>query len=146
MARLVFKDKFPKSTVHLLVLSNKFIADLLKLTPADIPLFRHMLGVADEMIAKETAKDPKLVFRVGLHAIPSMERLHVHVVSQDFQSPCLKNKSVGDHCVLGSRCRLTTRLCCRKHWNSFASEFFLPATGVLSQLETTGRVTVDKPR
>ena len=34
--------------------------------------------------------------------------LHLHVISQDFDSPCLKTK---------------------KHWHSFTSEFFLDSTG-----------------
>jgi diadenosine tetraphosphate (Ap4A) HIT family hydrolase len=39
-------------------------------------------------------------YRIGLHATPSLSQLHVHVITQDFDSPCLKKKL---------------------HWNSFAS-------------------------
>ena len=49
--------------------------------------------------------DPSLVFRYGFHAVPSMNHLHMHVISQDFDSPCLKHK---------------------KHWNSFTTTFFVP--------------------
>ena len=57
--------------------------------------------------------------KAGFHAVPSMTRLHLHVISQDFDSPCLKNK---------------------KHWNSFTTEFFLSHQDVVSQLETNGKV------
>ncbi|TVY34595.1 Aprataxin-like protein, partial [Lachnellula occidentalis] len=42
---------------------------------------------------------------VGVHAGPSMNHLHVHVLSVDRYSECLKH---------------------RKHYNSFATEFFVP--------------------
>ncbi|KAF3920427.1 Aprataxin [Dactylellina cionopaga] len=42
--------------------------------------------------------------RIGVHARPSMSNLHVHVISEDMHSPCLKQK---------------------KHYNSFNSKFFV---------------------
>jgi hypothetical protein len=75
--------------------------------------FRHMLGVAREIEANAVKRDPSLVFKTGFHAVPSMDLLHAHIVSQDFDSSWLKTK---------------------KHWNSFASEFFLSAEFVLSEL------------
>jgi aprataxin len=42
---------------------------------------------------------------VGLHAVPSMNHLHIHVISVDRFSPCVKH---------------------RKHYNSFATGFFVP--------------------
>ena len=42
---------------------------------------------------------------VGVHAHPSMSHLHVHIVSGDRASPCLKH---------------------RKHYNSFATPFLVP--------------------
>ena len=41
----------------------------------------------------------------GIHAGPSMNHLHIHVLSVDRESPCLKH---------------------RKHYNSFATPFFIP--------------------
>ena len=43
--------------------------------------------------------------RVGLHAHPSMTHLHIHIVSRDMHSECLKH---------------------RKHYNSFNTDFFIP--------------------
>jgi len=61
---------------------------------------------------------------VGFHAVPSMRRLHCHVISTDFNAAALKTKV---------------------HWNSFTSDFFLPLSDVLAALEGPhGRVaTVD---
>ncbi|KAE9373621.1 HIT-like protein [Stipitochalara longipes BDJ] len=42
---------------------------------------------------------------VGIHAHPSMNHLHVHILSKDRYSECLKH---------------------RKHYNSFATRFFVP--------------------
>jgi aprataxin len=43
--------------------------------------------------------------QVGIHARPSMNHLHIHVLSVDRHSECLKH---------------------RKHYNSFATRFFVP--------------------
>ncbi|KAL9623360.1 MAG: hypothetical protein Q9160_002253 [Pyrenula sp. 1 TL-2023] len=42
---------------------------------------------------------------VGVHAHPSMNHLHVHLISKDRHSPCLRH---------------------RKHYNSFSTPFFVP--------------------
>jgi len=46
---------------------------------------------------------------MGYHAMPSMQRLHLHVISTDFNSPYLKTKY---------------------HWNSFTTSFFLHSQGL----------------
>ena len=47
-------------------------------------------------------------FKMGFHARPRMQRLHLHVISTDFVSDSLKTK---------------------KHWNSFNTELFLNFEG-----------------
>lgn len=47
-------------------------------------------------------------FKIGYHAKPSMQRLHLHVISRDFHSPCLKTK---------------------KHWNTFNTPYLLSSKG-----------------
>ena len=42
---------------------------------------------------------------VGVHAVPSMSHLHIHIMSPDRYSPCLRH---------------------RKHYNSFNTPFFVP--------------------
>ncbi|CAM9441380.1 unnamed protein product [Phaeothamnion confervicola] len=64
--------------------------------------------------------------RIGYHSIPSLQPLHVHIVSQDLDSPSLKNK---------------------KHWNTFSTPFFLEADAVEAVLAgPTGAVAVDERR
>lgn len=43
--------------------------------------------------------------RVGIHAHPSMRHLHIHIISRDMHSECMKH---------------------RKHYNSFNTDFFIP--------------------
>jgi len=64
---------------------------------------------------------PGRQFHVGFHAVPSMQQVHLHVISRDLDSPALTNK---------------------KHWNSFASKFFLPAEDVIKLLERDGSIKV----
>lgn len=65
-------------------------------------LLVKMLRVGSKLIASSGL--PAVEFKMGFHAVPSMTHLHLHVVSQDFDSQCLKNK---------------------KHWNSFTTDFFV---------------------
>lgn len=52
-------------------------------------------------------------------------QVHLHVISQDFDSPCLKNK---------------------KHWNSFTTEYFIESHGE-SELEAVFKaVKLDCPQ
>ena len=66
-----------------------------------------------------------MTFRIGYHCVPSLKLLHLHVISADFDSACLKNK---------------------KHWNSFQPPFFLDSQDVQGMLAEAGRVVVDKVR
>lgn len=51
------------------------------------------------------ARDFDSEIRCGFHAHPSMNHLHLHIISKDMHSPCMKH---------------------RKHYNSFNTDFFLP--------------------
>ncbi|KAI1006204.1 hypothetical protein K3495_g2017 [Podosphaera aphanis] len=70
-------------------------------------------GATSRVIPAETvdtarevgARDWRREVMAGIHACPSMNHLHVHVLSVDRFSPCLKH---------------------RKHFNSFATPFFVP--------------------
>lgn len=53
--------------------------------------------------------------------VPSMRQLHLHVISQDFDSKNLKNK---------------------KHWNSFNTAFFLDSVDVLEEVSSHGKATL----
>ena len=53
--------------------------------------------------------------------VPSMRQLHLHVISQDFDSAHLKNK---------------------KHWNSFNTLFFRDSADAIKEIEKHGVATV----
>ncbi|KAJ3187763.1 hypothetical protein HDU85_006156 [Gaertneriomyces sp. JEL0708] len=120
---VIMKDKYAKAKMHFLVLPRRRIDGLLQLSKDDVSLLDDMKGKADELVEGCKALDPDVTFRIGFHAIPSMRQLHMHVISQDFQSPSLKNK---------------------KHWNSFNTEFFRDFEDVRSRLTNTGKVVYDE--
>ncbi|MCJ8750107.1 hypothetical protein PDJAM_G00258780 [Pangasius djambal] len=117
---VVIKDKYPKARYHWLVLPWDSISSLKALRPEHVELLKHMERVGDRMVQQCPSSD-KLHFRLGYHAIPSMSHIHLHVISQDFDSPCLKNK---------------------KHWNSFTTDYFTESQDVIAMLERDGRVSV----
>lgn len=122
---VIIKDAYPKAKHHFLVLPKENISSLRALNSSHVSLLKHMLDRGKALEAELVEKDASLNFQHGYHAVPSMTRLHMHVISRDFDSPCLKTK---------------------KHWNSFTSEFFLPAEEVLRRLQTEGRVEVDRSK
>ncbi|KAK1421712.1 hypothetical protein QVD17_24264 [Tagetes erecta] len=68
-------------------------------------------------------ENQSLAFRLGYHSAPSMRQLHLHVISQDFDSKHLKNK---------------------KHWNSFNSPFFRDSVDVIQEITEEGRPTLNE--
>ncbi|XP_067003123.1 aprataxin isoform X1 [Anabrus simplex] len=112
---VVIKDKYAKAKYHYLVLPKEDISSLNKVTKSHLPLLQHMHDVGVKMAEKH----PEAEMRLGYHAVASMARLHLHVISQDFDSPCLKSK---------------------KHWNSFTTKFFIPSEDIIAEVEKTGRV------
>ena len=82
------------------------------LRPHHLPLIQHMHRVAAHVIAsirkadvsrnggegvRVGGKDGGETFRIGYHAVPSLKLLHLHVISTDFDSPCLKVMCVCVH-------------------------------------------------
>ncbi|KAM6473067.1 aprataxin isoform 1-T1 [Liasis olivaceus] len=119
---VVIKDKYPKARYHWLVLPWKSISTLFAVTHEHLQLLKHM-HVVGEMIIQQCPEKDSLCFRLGYHAIPSMSQLHLHVISQDFDSKWFKTK---------------------KHWNSFTTDYFLDSTDVIAIVKKKGKVTVDK--
>ena len=76
-----------------------------------------------EAAKKATCDIQNVEFLFGFHSCPSMDGLHLHAISQDFCSPCLKTK---------------------RHYNSFTTPFFVEASLVLSTLKDGRPVLVDK--
>ncbi|NXS92089.1 APTX protein, partial [Jacana jacana] len=117
---VVIKDKYPKARYHWLILPWEPISSLKSVTRDHLELLEHMQAVGQKMIEQCPAKE-SLEFRLGYHAIPSMSQLHLHVISQDFDSPALKTK---------------------KHWNSFTTDYFLNSEDVIEMIRSKGKVMV----
>ena len=122
---MIIRDAYPKAKHHFLVLPKENISSLRALNPSHLSLLQRMLEFGKSLEEEITRKDSTVNFQHGYHAVPSMTRLHMHIISRDFNSPCLKTK---------------------KHWNSFTSEFFLPAEDVIQRLQEHGKVEVDKAK
>ena len=75
-----------------------------------------------------------------VHVVPSLHPLHLHLISKDFKSPCLKVCYSRDSLC---KCICTHSLSCisqnKKHWNSFTTEFFVDARLVLERLQKHGK-------
>ncbi len=121
----VIRDAYPKARTHLLVIPSEAFLDVTEvrqLTPEHAEkvaaLHKVARSVAEEFgrvcstwsdSSSSSSSSERGVMRVGYHAIPSLHPLHIHVISGDLASECLKTK---------------------KHWNSFASDYFLDAQRV----------------
>lgn len=106
---VVINDKYPKAKLHYLVLPEDNINSIYKLNSSHVRLLEGFGKLYEEIKAEH--KDHNL--RAGFHAVPSMQRLHMHIISTDMISPCLKTKI---------------------HWNSFTTKFFLPYQGKLIEI------------
>lgn len=115
---VVVKDKFPKALHHFLVIPRERL-ELVLLDSSHLSLLRRMASSANRI----TDKYPESKFAMGFHSIPSLNQLHLHVISQDFVSTSLKIK---------------------KHFLSFSTSFFLLIEDVIDQLERDGKVSIDR--
>jgi len=131
-------DRYPKSSLHILLLprdrsksclhpfdafeDTQFLAkvreEIKKLRRVAAAELRRMYGkssVQEETRREAMDEDPppdelpegrdwQSELLCGIHASPSMNNLHIHIISVDRYSPCLKH---------------------RKHYNSFATPFFI---------------------
>ncbi|GFR50688.1 hypothetical protein Agub_g12940 [Astrephomene gubernaculifera] len=123
---ILIADAYPKARHHALVIArDPSLRSITDLRARHVPLLSHMRRVAEEWVRDQRKQDPETAaFKLGFHAVPSMCQLHMHVVSQDFDSPSLKNK---------------------KHWNSFTTPFFIPFDNLERELVAQGRHTPISP-
>ncbi|XP_057519326.1 transcription factor bHLH140 isoform X2 [Amaranthus tricolor] len=119
---VVLNDAYPKAKRHILVLARLDHLDSLEdVRQEHLKLLTTMHQVGMKWIERFLAEDESLCFRLGFHSVPSMRQLHLHVISQDFNSLHLKNK---------------------KHWNSFNTDFFRDAVDVIEEVEKYGKPSI----
>jgi aprataxin len=115
---IIVPDKYPKSRYHILVLArDPKLQGPLDLTSDDVALVQHMKDVGLKWAREHAAASGGVKERlsIGFHSVPSMRQLHLHVLTTDYDSVCLKRK---------------------QHWNSFTTDFFLDVDWVIAQLES----------
>ena len=107
---VIVRDIYPKATVHLLIIPR----DPIKMLQHPFVAFRDEVFLSKckeealkwRTVAAEMLKDiicpPELLrpnddwrseIRVGIHSAPSMDHLHIHVISRDFHSNFLRLKT-----------------------------------------------------
>ncbi|KAJ6819416.1 putative receptor-like protein kinase [Iris pallida] len=115
---VILNDLYPKAKKHILVLSRfPGLDSLADVRREHLPQLKEMHAVGLKWIEKFQNDDASLIFRLGYHSVPSMRQLHLHVISQDFESAHLKNK---------------------KHWNSFTTYFFRDSADVVEEIDMYG--------
>ncbi|CAK9075699.1 unnamed protein product [Durusdinium trenchii] len=113
-------DGYPKAAVHLLVLPRRVrIAALEKLTHEHLPLLMRLSAYVAWLMEQVEGKpgDPGVGWTHGLHSVPSLRQLHVHVLSMDFESPCMKKA---------------------KHFSSFLPPFLVSLDTVVARMQEGG--------
>ena len=115
-------DAFPKARYHFLVVPREDLHSVKELTRDYLELLKHIHKVAENLIERVCRKEPNTPFRFGYHAVPSLKRLHLHIISQDFDSP---------------------KLWKQHHWNTFNTEYFMDSSKVIEDIEKDGKVEVD---
>jgi aprataxin len=111
---ICIKDKYPKSKCHyLLVPIEKKFKGLNEFHKADLELLENLRDLSDMLIKTKFATNDVDKYMIGFHSIQSMYPLHMHIITNDFQSDYLKNK---------------------KHWNSFNTKYFVRLNNVIEHL------------
>ncbi|KAF9897319.1 hypothetical protein BX616_005805 [Lobosporangium transversale] len=111
----IIKDRFPKSTVHLLVMPRVQIEKLYNLSGEEgIATVKGLKERGEWLIQRLKTDFPHLSFTMGFHTFPSMLQIHLHVISTDFCGASMRTPW---------------------HFNSFTTEYFIHPEDMLRFLE-----------
>ena len=121
---VVAYDCYPKAQRHLLIMPRSRLGGPADLRPEHAPLLRSMVQMGCAIARAFRRDQPEIApLRLGFNAAPSMRQLHLHAISADLDSACLKSK---------------------KHWNSFTTDFFVRPSTWTRMLERDGYVALDR--
>lgn len=113
----IIADAYPKSAHHFLVLSlDSTLNSVTDLNRRHIFLVDHMYKEGMKFSQKFTTR---FKFKYGFHMRPSMNRLHLHVITSDHNSNYIRKK---------------------KHYNSFNTPFFQTPEVVIQNLQMYNKV------
>ncbi|CAN0225037.1 unnamed protein product, partial [Laminaria digitata] len=120
---LVIYDKHPKAKYHLLLMGKgPPVHQPTGLRREHLPSRRRLHAMGRRIAEDLSQRGAGAVRRCDYHAIPSAEPLHLHIISQDFDSSFMR--------------KIT-------HWNSFTTDFFLDYSWVEARLEELGSLELD---
>jgi aprataxin len=111
---ILLNNKFPKSKIHLMIIPRIPIASVWELNSSHLGLldkFSKRLDIFQK-------NNNQVQFKAGFHAIPSMSQLHLHVISDDFISPCLVKK---------------------KHYLSYTTPYLIDLENVIDSIQKEGK-------
>jgi len=81
---IVFKDLYPKASVHLLVVPRLHVASLNELTAAHDGLVAHMLRLLPELARKQGLADGfRTIINTGPGGGQEIFHLHIHLLGGD---------------------------------------------------------------
>ncbi|XP_064549832.1 aprataxin-like protein isoform X2 [Drosophila montana] len=107
----------PKAEYHFVVLPKEDIANVTALKREHLALLDHMMDLANEIIEQQPL--PSSNFRVGFKIDAFMNRLNMHVISDDFYSSFMRRI---------------------QHWNTFNTDLFITFQAVYALLRVNGSV------
>jgi len=117
----VLQDKFPKGYMHdLVVARDKGIESIHSLDTSHISLLERMIAIGEWNLRERRGRESIPAAMFGFHSAPSLQPLHMHVISTDFMGSYMKSK---------------------RAWNSFTTPFFVEARDALEQLLESGIVS-----
>ena len=94
---VVIYDKFPKSKVHLLFLPYDLVKEhtqqrVLDYTVDNMSKILAVHNICRDIVKEKVLEDNSLNFLVGYHINPTMDDLHIHIISTDFCNVKQKRK------------------------------------------------------
>lgn len=122
---IVIRDKFPKGTIHWLVLPRKEMIEEIEMLTADHVGMLELMSLKVkqlEALARKELEDDSIELWSGFHSWPSMKLLHLHLISSDLQG---------------------ARLTSTSHWISFTTPFFIRLPIMIERLKETGQHGID---
>lgn len=120
---VILVDGFPKARHHYLIVPRQVDVNSISEISADqLPLLEHMHTRGKELVNKITETE-EAKFHMGYHAVPSMKLLHLHVISDDFDSQKMRTVH---------------------HWNTFNTDFFIDSNTAVEMVKKHGRVEIDE--
>eukprot|EP00477_Mikrocytos_mackini_P000406 GAHX01000431.1.p1 GENE.GAHX01000431.1~~GAHX01000431.1.p1 ORF type:complete len:121 (-),score=26.72 GAHX01000431.1:161-523(-) len=80
---LAFKDKFPVSPEHFLVIPKKQISSLSKSEETDKELLGHLMWIVNKLAKeRELEEGYRVVINDGKHGCQTVNHLHIHVIGK----------------------------------------------------------------